>query len=166
MAIDFKNPLRFHTGGSGGAEFQYCSKLPASLDLPRPLLDRLGAFALSRGVQVVTVIKTSATGLNYVRLTCKAMVVPLPLLEYIEDNGLDWDKNLGQPEYLAPGADSRVYGDGKVFLLKGVEVQPEVHFITKAGSPIIIGANCTLLGPSEIQAGTILQPGALLDPRL
>jgi len=120
------------------------------------LFQRLGEYALTRGVARVNIVDTPEK-LKFVRVTCRSMTIPVEVLTYVHHNQLPLEL-LEQPELIDIDTYWNVSGDGIVIALKGAVIARGVNFRTEANRPIILRENCTLSGNLTVNPGTIVPP--------
>jgi hypothetical protein len=134
-------------------------KIESGRRLPAELLQELCQHALTRGVSKLNLLEPSVQ-LQYVRVTCQSMTIPLAVLDYVVKEKLSLEL-LEQPELLLPNVDAGIFGRGMIIALRGVAIGNRVEFQTSEANPIIIRENCTLEGPLKVSAGTVFPAGTI-----
>lgn len=150
------------TRTSAGHQAPFKVRIDINRRFPEDLLQQLGAHAARRGVYRINILEAEGQ-LKFVRVTCQSMTIPIAVLDYVLENELPL-RLLEQPELLLPGVDEGIFGNGQVLLLRGAAIGPKVIFNTRAGQPIVLRENSTLVGPLTVQPGTIVGPGQRLGP--
>jgi hypothetical protein len=122
------------------------------------LLDQLAEIAAERGLPYQNILDARPR-LKFTQQTCRAMIIPIEVLEYVLANDLPLRETLGIPDYVHRNHDDfGVRGEGHVIALKGAYISDGVRFETAQGSPIVLREQCLLEGELTIRAGTVIEP--------
>lgn len=145
----------------GSANMPFRVRIDVGGRFNRELLQRLGQYAAGLGVFRVNIVD-AALPLKFVRITCQSITIPIEVLKYVLKYRLPWEATLGQPLLIPGDFQEKISGNGYIIALKGAAIEPGVHFTTRKGAPIILREQCTIKGPQEVKAGTLVPPNSIL----
>lgn len=129
------------------------------------LLDELAEISAGRGLPYLNILDAQPR-LKFVQQTCRAMIIPIEILDYALREDLPLADTLGIPDYVNRNHDEfGVNGEGKVLAFRGAYIGDGVRFATQADKPIILRENSELWGELTLAAGQVVKPGEKIEGR-